>query len=105
MDIKTYSPYSNTYETDASSQFSLPVNLSSASVPFALIGEVSNVTSGTNACITWPSLEANADYEWYAEVFHGQSTTKGPAWSFTTKVPTTSTKGISSPGSEGRCVC
>jgi len=97
VSVKTYSPYANSYETDASSQFSLAVNLSAAAVPFALVGEISNVNSGTNACVSWPSLEANADYEWYAEVFDGQNTTKGPTWSFTTKVPTARTKGTYSP--------
>lgn len=96
VSVKTYSPYANTYETDTSSQFSLAVNLSSAA-PFALVGEVSNVSSGTNACVSWPSLESNAEYEWYAEVFDGQNTTNGPIWSFTTKVPTVNTKSTYSP--------
>ena len=85
--VKTYSPYTNTYETDASSQFTLSVNLSAAAAQFALIGEVSNVASGTRPCISWPSLETNADYEWYGEVFDGTTTTKGPTWSFTTRAP------------------
>jgi len=84
--VKTYSPYTNTYETDSSSQFNLSVNLSSTVAPYDLIGEVSNVTSSTNACVSWPSLQADADYEWYAEAFDGQSTTSGPAWSFNTKI-------------------
>src|SRR5215210_1962404 len=80
--VKTYSPYTNTYETDASSQFNLPINLSAAAAQFALIGEVSNVASGTRPCKSWPSLQTNADYEWYVEVFDGKTTTKGPTWSF-----------------------
>ena len=83
---QTYSPYRNTYETDSDSKFTLTSNFSSAA-PFALIGEVSNVASGTRPCKSWPSLQTNADYEWYVEVFDGKTTTKGPTWSFTTKAP------------------
>nr|MBA2563177.1 hypothetical protein [Chitinophagaceae bacterium] len=82
---QTYSPFTNTYETDSSSLFNFSVNLKSN--PFTLIGEANDVASGSNACINWSSLEANAEYEWYAEVFDGQSTTTGPTWSFTTNEP------------------
>lgn len=86
LSVQTYSPYTKAYETDANSQFNLPVDLASGinTNSYSLIGEVSNVASGNNVCVNWPSLEQNTDYEWYAEVFDGQSTTTGPAWSFTT---------------------
>jgi hypothetical protein len=82
VSIKTYSPYANIYETDADSQFELNVDLASSN--FTLIGELNNVTSGSSACISWPGLAGSTEYEWYAEISDGQSTTTGPTWSFTT---------------------
>jgi hypothetical protein len=85
--VKTYSPYTDTYETDENSQFNLNVNLGTNTpppAPFTLIDELTNQNSGSNACISWPSLESNAEYEWYIEVYDGQSTTTGPVWWFTT---------------------
>jgi hypothetical protein len=87
--VKTYSPYTNQYETDASSQFNLTINLNSNS--YTLIGEATNISSGNKACINWSSLQQNTAYEWYAEVFDGYSTTTGPVWSFTTNAYGSST--------------
>jgi hypothetical protein len=84
--VQTYSPYTNTYETDANSQFNLSVNFNT-NANYTLISELNNVTSGSNACVNWTSLEQNADYEWYVEVYDGQFTTTGPTWSFTTNTP------------------
>jgi len=42
------------------------------------------VSSGTNTCVSWPSLLPSAGYEWYVEVSDGQLTTTGPVWTFTT---------------------
>ncbi len=80
MTVKTYSPYSNSSMTGSGSQFSLPVSLTNS---FALIGET-NVVSGSTACVNWPGLEDNSEYEWYAELFDGLNTTTGPVWLFTT---------------------
>jgi hypothetical protein len=84
--VQTYSPYTNTYETDGNSQFSLKVNLATTAEPYALIGEVSNAASGTSVCVNWPSVQDNTTYEWYAEVWDGQATTIGPVWSFKTRI-------------------
>lgn len=81
LNIRTYSPYSNTSLTGSGSQFSLPVNLSEA---FTLIGTNSNVAAGSETCIQWPSLEQFTEYEWYVEVTDGVNTTTGPVWTFTT---------------------
>jgi hypothetical protein len=45
---------------------------------------MTNVTSGTNACLSWPNLLPSSGYEWYVEVSDGQSTITGPVWTFTT---------------------
>lgn len=84
LSAKTYSPYTNTFETDADSQFDLDISLTAAANSFTLLGEMANVPSGTNACLSWPNLLASSGYEWYVEVSDGQSTTTGPVWTFTT---------------------
>jgi Concanavalin A-like lectin/glucanases superfamily/Secretion system C-terminal sorting domain/Calcineurin-like phosphoesterase len=83
LNAKTYSPYSNTFLTGTSNQFSLPVNLAQG---FSLIGTASNIPSGSSACFIWPSLEADTEYEWYAEAFDGEHTLAGPVWSFRTNI-------------------
>ncbi|MBL0334030.1 MAG: DNRLRE domain-containing protein [Chitinophagaceae bacterium] len=81
ISVKTYSPYSNTSFTGSGSQFTLPVNLTQA---FTLIGTNNNVTSATQTCMNWPSLDPSSEYEWYVEVSDGVNTITSPIWSFTT---------------------
>lgn len=81
LSVKTYSPYSNTSFTGSSSQFTLPVSLTQS---FSLIGTNTSVSSGSQTCINWPSLDQFTDYEWYVEIFDGVNTTTGPVWTFTT---------------------
>jgi hypothetical protein len=83
LSVKTYSPYSNTSLTGSGSQFTLPVNLANS---FTLLGTNTNVPSGTQTCINWPSLDTASEYEWYVEVSDGISTTTGPIWTFRTPV-------------------
>ena len=83
ISIKTYSPTRDEYETDSNSQFTLSYEMQGA-VDFQVIGQVSGVTSGTNASVTWSGLEKSTEYEWYVEVDDGSGTTTGPNWSFTT---------------------
>jgi len=80
VDVQSYSPTLNQFETDADSQFSLDVNLSGGVGPFREIGNV-NVPSGT-ATINWSGLESGGRYEWYAEVSDGTSTITTPVSSF-----------------------
>ncbi len=82
LSVKTYSPFLSTYETDADSEFELPIKLGA----YTLIGEVSNAVSGTSNCVNWPGLLETTQYEWYAEVSDGENTTIGPLWTFTTPV-------------------
>ena len=56
---------------------------------FQLIGTNTNVTSGSQTCMPWPSLDPNSEYEWYVEVSDGVNTTTGPVWTFTTPPPST----------------
>jgi len=83
--VKTYSPTVPGYLTDGNSQFDLVYDMD-CSGGFDLIGTVSGVTSGNNASLSWPSLAAGTEYEWYVDVSDGSATTTGPTstWSFTT---------------------
>jgi hypothetical protein len=83
--VKTYTPWLDQFEADAdsSSQFTLIYNMS-ATTPYALVGSVPGVASGSNGGIVWPGLQANASYEWYATVSDGAATTTGAVWKFTT---------------------
>ena len=68
MTVKTYSPYSNTSFTGASSQFTIPVNFP---CPFTLIGTNTGVASGSSTTFTWPGLQLSTDYEWYVTIDDG----------------------------------
>ncbi|MFN8587244.1 MAG: LamG-like jellyroll fold domain-containing protein [Candidatus Eisenbacteria bacterium] len=83
--VRTYSSWTNTYETDAdsSSQFTLPYDMSGAPSPYVLLGTV-KVASGQVASLPWPALDPNQEYEWYVELADGFAQVNGPAWSFTT---------------------
>jgi hypothetical protein len=83
--VKTYSPWTNQYETDAdsSSQFTLPISLSTTP-GWQLIG-TRKVASGAHASVVWPARITGTSYEWYVSLDDGHTTNvAGPVWSFTT---------------------
>ena len=82
--VKTYSPTLNQFETDADSQFTLDYDMEGNTTPFTVIGTYVNIPSGSGTSETWSGLSANTEYEWYATVSDGQTTTTGPTWTFTT---------------------
>ncbi len=89
VSVKTYSPYTSTYETDSNSQFNMNISLVTnsnliATDTFHLISELNDVWSGSSPCVWWNSLEVNANYEWYAEVYDGKNKITGPIWSLVT---------------------
>ncbi len=86
--VKTYSPWLDQYETDADSQFTLPLPFtipSPISTDFVALGTNTTVPSGGTATVAWPGLLPNTQYQWYAIVSDafGRSTTS-PIWDFTT---------------------
>jgi hypothetical protein len=83
--VKTYSPVLDQFETDADSQFTLPYDLQEAG--FQVIATNSNVPSGSNTSTTWPGLNFNTEYEWYATVDDGSTNITGETWSLTTLIP------------------
>lgn len=82
IEVSTYSPVLNTFETDADSQFSLDVNLKGGMGPFTELGNVT--TAPGTASLVWPGLEPGTRYEWYATVTDGTSTASSPVRSFIT---------------------
>ncbi|MBK7319521.1 LamG-like jellyroll fold domain-containing protein [Candidatus Villigracilis affinis] len=83
IQVKTYSPWLNQFEADADSQFNLTADLVNS---YQLIG-TDTVPSGGTASVTWPNLNNNTEYEWYAVVSDGIASTTGPTWSTTTEEP------------------
>jgi len=109
--VRTYSPYTDTWEADAdsSSQFTLDVDLSAPQpepdvarasegpraveatlASYALLGTVTGVPSGSTASLPWDGLAPLTAYQWYVRVADGHTTpVLGPVWGFTTASPFT----------------
>ncbi len=79
--VQTYSPWLNQFKTGSSSEFilDLPMN------EFSIIGTATAVPSGSIAAVSWPDLDENTEFEWYAVATDttGKSSAS-PLWSFTT---------------------
>jgi hypothetical protein len=86
IQVRTYSPVTGQYETDADSQFTLSTPLQGNS--FQLIGANANVASGSNTSVAWPSRANLTQYEWYVVVSDGVDTRTSATWTFTTGTPT-----------------
>ena len=85
ISVKTYSPYLNQNEIDASSQFILPYTMNDAGdAPFVLLS-TATVTNNSNATYTWNNLQGGKTYEWYITITdQDNNTTTGPSWTFST---------------------
>ncbi len=89
IQVYTYSPYLDQFETDADSQFTLPYTMTGANCsPFELIQALADVPRGSSPSIDWPGRGDSVKYEWYVTVSDGTHTVTGPTWSFTTAAPT-----------------
>jgi hypothetical protein len=85
INVKTYSPYIDQYETNGDSQFSLNYNMTeSPEAPFTQIAKYNGVTSGNTVSHTWLGINGGSTYQWYVDLDDGSSTTTGPVWSFST---------------------
>lgn len=78
----TYQTRTNTYETDADSQFTLDYNMA-ATAPWTDLGTVSLAAGETTATLPWTGLVANTEYEWYAAVSDGVTPVGSTTRSFT----------------------
>ncbi|MGB8190792.1 MAG: LamG-like jellyroll fold domain-containing protein [Chitinophagaceae bacterium] len=81
LNIKTFSPTLNQFETDADSEFSLSVDLAPA---FSLISTNTNVLSGSATNLNWSGLLPGTAYEWYVTIDDGESITTSAIFDFTT---------------------
>lgn len=82
VDVQTYSPTLDQYETDGDSQFSINVDLKNGMGPFSQIGQIS--TTPGQALLVWSGLEPGTRYEWYATVSDGIASVSTPVQSFIT---------------------
>jgi hypothetical protein len=81
ISVKTFSPYANQYETDASSQFTIHCNLEPR---YTHIGTLTNVPSGSYSNIQMHNYLQNTCYQWYATVSDGVHTRTSNVSRFTT---------------------
>jgi hypothetical protein len=83
---QTYSPFLSavtgvqTNMSDRDNEFNINYNMSGMWVSIATN---SNVTSGSTTSAACPCLTPGTQYQWYVTVSDGQTTTKGPLWTFT----------------------
>jgi hypothetical protein len=84
--VKTYSPYLNSYENDANSEFTLDYNMTHYTyLPPVLIGVATNVPSGGVASVTWKVLNFSTTYRWYAVAVDTLgASNQSETWNFTT---------------------
>jgi hypothetical protein len=84
LTVRTYSPSSDTWETDANSEFTLSVDLSGAGREFVALGTVESRGAMT-ATVTLPlDLQPGTRYEWYATVDDCDHSERSPVASFVT---------------------
>ena len=88
VSVKTYSPYTKAYETDANSQFSFSYNMKpngdgSPGTPWVPLGTNANVSPGADSTLVWSGGQANKTYEWYVKVTDAfGNSVFSPAWRF-----------------------
>ncbi len=74
ISVKTYSPWTDTFETDNSSQFTLnydmdlPTGPGVAPTAYLAIGTNTGVAPGTQSVLSWNGALPNKTYQWYAVV-------------------------------------
>jgi hypothetical protein len=82
INVKTYSPFLNQYETDADSEFTLAYDQNPT--PWVLLATRPNVASGSTASYNWTPLQGATDYEWYVTVRDASSSVQSPTHSLST---------------------
>ncbi|MHC4692559.1 MAG: right-handed parallel beta-helix repeat-containing protein, partial [Planctomycetota bacterium] len=86
VNVYTYSPWRDEYETDGSSEFTIN-NFEMSGGDFSVIGSETAVESGSNASVVWSGLSPETQYEWYVSINDPTSgTTQGPSYFFETAV-------------------
>ena len=82
--VKTYSPYLNSYETDADSEFTIDYGMTGLTPP-TLIGTDTGVPSGGAASVPLSGLNYSTTYSWYAVADDSLAETQSDTWNFTTR--------------------
>ncbi len=82
IQVRTYSPTLDEYETDGDSEFTLSYAMDRT--VFEIIAVNDGVASGSDTAAVWADLLPSTQYEWYVAVGDGITTTVGPLWTFTT---------------------
>ncbi len=94
MNVKTYSPWLNKYETDANSQFTLTdLNIPGDVTPFTLLHTDSLAGNGV-ANYTWKNLPLDTAYQWYVAVSDGRDTVESSIFEFSTAAGSTQAESI-----------
>ena len=83
INIKTYSPVLDTYQTDANNEFSLPYTFMNLNVPYQKIGQTTTIAPGESS-ISLNIFDQNKTYNWYSKVTDKNSTVYSPLGTFTT---------------------
>ncbi len=84
IQVQSYSPFINQYETTTAGNFTVNYDMHGNGNGFTLLASNTGVLSGSASSTTWPSLVPGSMYEWYVTVSNSTGTTVGPLWSFTT---------------------
>ena len=84
LTVRTYSPTLDRWETDADSEFTLPLDLERVGAPFTAVETVD--PAGDRARATIEGLEPGRTYEWYATVSDCSHSIRTPLSRFTTSL-------------------
>lgn len=80
--VQTFSPYTNSYESDSDSEFTLDYTMTSSTIP-TFIGKACNVPSDGTALIEVNALDFSTTYNWYAVAEDTEGTNRqSDIWSF-----------------------
>ena len=82
IQVRTYSPTLDQFETDGDSQFTLIYDMGGSS--FAPIAQRFNVPSGGQTSATWSDVAPDTTYEWYVTVSDGGPAISSAVFEFTT---------------------
>jgi hypothetical protein len=83
IQVQTYSPYINQFETTAAGNFTINYDMQGSGNGYTLLGSNTGVPSGTPTTVQLSNLTPGTQYEWYVTVTNSSGTTVGPLWEFT----------------------
>ncbi len=84
INIKTYSPVLNQYETDANSQFSLNYSFNLNTNTFQKLKQVKIPATDQLSSFNWNNLQTGNTFEWYVQVSDSKNTVSSTISNFST---------------------